>query len=791
MKKILLGLLIILLAVFLFGYWKLTSTKPIYEGELELAGLLEQVTIKYDQYGIPHIYAKSQSDAYFALGYLQAQERLFQMEMIRRVATGTLSEILGKDFIATDKLFRTLGVAKKSAEFTSLFEAQDVAYKDAVLAYFEGINAFVDEGPTPIEFTLIGIPKQKFSVADAYNAAGYMSIGFADGFRVDPLTSKIAVKLGMNYLNDIGLHTIYDSTYIKSYFEPESEDLTDLSISIDKIPTPLIDGSNSWIVGPEKSATGHAIFENDTHIAFSQPSVWFEAHLEYPGTSLYGSYLAGFPLAILGHNKFAAWGLTMFENDDVDLFQEKTNPKNSQQIWRVDKWQDLKVRQETINVKNGDPVEITIRESDHGPIINDVMLDDGVSKQPVSVYWEYLHADKDLFGAVYGLGQCASMVDARQAASQIQTPGLNVMYADIAGNIAWWASARIPIRPAHVNSKLLLDGSSGKDDYLGYYDFSHNPQAENPPWGYVYSTNNQPDTVKGVLYPGYYRPLDRASRIVSLIEPKNDWTSEKFQAMTADVTSPVAPLIAKELATVLNTSDNKEVIAMADLLSAWNGDHQKDDIEPTIYYNLLSWVIYYSMADELGYKDAFSLANSEVMLRSYLKLISNEGSIWWDDINTPTKESRNDIILKSAEKALVTIKKATHSTKSDGWQWSKVHTLTHGHPLGKIQMLKPYFNVGPFPVPGGQEVINNTIFKLDTTGVFPVLAGPAVRTVIDLGNLDGAMSINPTGQSGNFLSKHYDDQAEMFVNVKYRAQLMNEVAVEAEKVSELVLLPKN
>jgi len=337
----------------------------------------------------------------------------------------------------------------------------------------------------------------------------------------------------------------------------------------------------------------------------------------------------------------------------------------------------------------------------------------------------------------------------------------------------------------------LLDGSSGKDDYLGYYDFSHNPQAENPPWGYVYSTNNQPDTVKGVLYPGYYRPLDRASRIVSLIEPKNDWTSEKFQAMTADVTSPVAPLIAKELATVLNTSDNKEVIAMADLLSAWNGDHQKDDIEPTIYYNLLSWVIYYSMADELGYKDAFSLANSEVMLRSYLKLISNEGSIWWDDINTPTKESRNDIILKSAEKALVTIKKATHSTKSDGWQWSKVHTLTHGHPLGKIQMLKPYFNVGPFPVPGGQEVINNTIFKLDTTGVFPVLAGPAIRTVIDLGNLDGAMSINPTGQSGNFLSKHYDDQAEMFVNVKYRAQLMNEVAVEAEKVSELVLLPKN
>ena len=431
-----------------------------------------------------------------------------------------------------------------------------------------------------------------------------------------------------------------------------------------------------------------------------------------------------------------------------------------------------------------------VRESDHGPIINDILLSKKTSTQPVAVYWEYLHSDRDLFEPTYRLGQCASIDDARHASSLIQAPGLNVMYADVDGNIAWWAAARLPIRPPHTNSKLLLDGSSGKDDYQGYYDFSHNPQAENPPWGYVYSANNQPDTVKGILYPGYYRPIDRAGKIVSLVEAKNDWTPEQIRQMTANVTSPISPLVAKEMASVLGTTKDDKIIVLVDLLNNWNGDHQTSEIEPTVYYNLLSWVLYYAMADELGYKEAMELANSEVMKRSYLKLISNEQSIWWDDINTEKKESRQDIFEKAALKALATMQRVTGSSNPQKWLWGDVHTLTHGHPLSKVESLKKYFNVGPFPANGGNGVLNNMLFKLDTTGYFPTFAGPAVRTVIDLGNMDGAMSINPTGQSGNFLSKHYDDQAEMFINVQFRPQLMNEKEIEKTKESVLVLTPK-
>ncbi len=791
MKRILLAVLILLGGIILFGFWYINKTRPTYEGEIFLNGLETPVTVKYDKFGIPHIYAENESDAYFALGYVQAQERLFQMEMLRRVATGTISEILGAEFINVDKLFRTLGFAKKSAEYTRKFESLDQTYKRPALSYFDGINAYIDEGPTPIEFSLIGIPKRKFSISDAYNTAGYISFGFADGLRIDPLTSKIAVSLGMEYLNELGLHSIYDSTYIQSYFEPEAADLYDLSIIINKIPAPLIDGSNSWIIGPEKSATGHAIFENDTHIMFSQPSVWFEAHLEYPGTSLYGHYLAGFPFAILGHNRFAAWGLTMFENDDVDLFQEKANPDNNNQVWRIDHWQDLSIRKEIINIKDGEAIEIIIRESFHGPIINDVLLKKGTSESPVALYWEYLHADKDLFEPVYALGQTSSMVDARNAASQIQAPGLNVMYADIAGNIAWWASARLPIRPDHVNSKLLLDGSSGKDDYLGYYDFSHNPQSENPPSHYVYSANNQPDTVKGILYPGYYRPIDRASQIVNRVEAKNDWTVEQVKIMAANNTSPIAPMVAKELAMVLKGSNYDEINEMANLLMYWDGNHQQSAIEPTVYNNLLSWVLYYAMADELGYKDYIELANSEVMKRSYLRFVKNENSVWWDDISTSVIETKADIIHKAAKSALSTIKNSTASDDPKGWIWGKVHTVTHSHPLGKVEMLKKYFDVGPLPTNGGNEVINNMKFNLDTTGFFPVHSGPSMRTVIDLGNLDGAMSINPTGQSGNFLSKHCNDQAQMFVDVKFRPQLMNEKEIEENKASVLTLKPQS
>ena len=789
MKKVLFAILIIIGLVIIGGYWYLNNSKPHYNGTIAISGIEAEVNVNFDNYGIPHIYAQTAEDAYFALGYLQAQERLFQMEMIRRVATGRLSEILGEEFIETDKLFRVLSIAQKSEEFYEDFKKGAGPYKTAAEAYFKGINSFINNGPTPIEFSVIGIPKAPFSVKDAYGAAGYMSFGFADGFRVDPLTSKIALTLGEDYLKDIGLHTIYDSTYIRSYISDESLSLTALSSTINKIPAPLLHGSNSWVISPKKSATGNAIFENDTHIQFGQPSVWYEAHLEYPGTAIYGHYLAGFPFAILGHNQFAAWGMTMFENDDVDLYQEKLNPDNRNEIWRKTAWQQLESREEVIKVKDGNPIKFTVRSSDHGPIINDVLFSDSIVQEPVSTYWEFLHAKNDLLKPTYKLGNVSHIDQARQAASEIESPGLNIMYADKDGNIAWWAAARLPIRPEGSNPKLLLDGSSGKDDYLGYYDFTANPQAENPPWGYVYSANNQPDSVNGILYPGYYRPLDRASRIVDHLDGKDDWTIDDVKELTSDVKSPIAVLVAKTMTNVLIYSDDTEIVRLGKVLSEWNGDHQLVDPEPTIYYTLLSWTLYHAMADELGYEDYQTLANLEVMKRSYLMFIANDSSVWWNNITTSSQESRKEIIETAAQSTIATLTNIFDSNDIANWEWSKVHTVTHAHPLGQIGALEQYFNVGPYPATGGNEVINNMMFKLDTTGYFPVVAGPSMRTVIDMANINSAESINPTGQSGHFLSPHYDDQAKMFLNVEFRGQLMDSLEISEAASNHLTFIP--
>ncbi|MCF6352616.1 MAG: penicillin acylase family protein [Cyclobacteriaceae bacterium] len=790
MKKVLKILAAIILILAVSVYFFLQHSKPTYSGELTIEGLKDKVEVKYDTYGIPHIYATNETDAYMALGYVHAQERLFQMEMIRRVATGTLSEILGSDLLDVDKLFRTLGIGEKSKEFAKQFNASSNGYKPAVEAYFKGINSFIKNGATPIEFTIIGITKREFSVEDAYSAAGYMSLGFAEGFKVDPILAQLVAQHGTEYLKDLALTSPSNSTLIYNYAKTDSSKLTSLAQIIEKIPIPLIVGSNSWVIGSNRTKSGKPVFENDTHIGYSQPSVWFEAHLEYPGMSHYGHYLAGVPFSLLGHNKLAAIGLTMFENDDVDFYREKANPDNKNQVWSNNQWVELTERVEVIKIKEEDSDTIIIRTSAHGPIVNDIFFKQYKNKAPVAVWWSYLHFSKDLMDALYQLNHITSLADARKGASMIESPGLNVMYADTIGNIAWWACAKLPIRPQHINAKLVLDGSTGNDDILGYYNFTKNPQAENPPWGYVYSANNQPDSVDGVLYAGYYYPRDRSGRIVELIKAKpSNWTAEDSKQMAANVTSKVQVEIAQVVVQLIEESKVGIPTEVLALLKNWDGDHQVNQAAPSIHNTILAWLYYYTLNDELGNKNLKTISGTSILKTSFFTILKNEHSVWWNDVTTPDKETRNDIIKKTVTSALKTLENNFNSTNPNDWEWGEIHTITHNHPLGKVEALKKYFSVGSIAIKGGNEVINNQMFALDTTGIFPVIAGPAVRTVIDLSNMNGAVSINPTGQSGNFLSKHYDDQAQMFANVEFRPQLMDSLDIVNDTQSVLMLSP--
>jgi penicillin amidase len=794
LKNILIGVLILVIVAISGVYIYFRTTAPQYSGSLKLDGLKSEVEVLYDDYGVPHIYAQNEEDAYFALGYVHAQDRLFQMEMLRRAAGGRLSEVLGPDLIKVDKLFRTLSLNQFAKQHAQKFLSSDTAsFQRSALAYQKGVNQYIKVGKTPIEFSIIGIPKTEFTPDDIYLAVGFMSFGFAEGLRVDPVMQKIRTELGEQYLKDFAVQTPPDAVLLKNFSgKPKihSHDslISFLNESLEKLPVPLWQGSNGWVVAADKSKSGYPILANDTHIGFGQPAVWYEAHIEYPGYHFYGHHLAGIPFGLLGNNDFAAWGLTMFENDDSDFFSETLNPENPNQVKFQDTWEDIDVRKEVIKVKGKPDEVLEVKTTRHGPIINNV-VENVEGQSPVALWWLLLEEENQALQAAYLLNHTKTFSDATKAASLFSAPGLNLMYADRDKNIAWWAVAKLPIRAKHVASKFFLDGSSGKDEYLGFYEFSKNPQAINPPWGYVYTANNQPDTVDGVLYPGYYYPKGRSGRIKQLLEQQQMWEPDDFKKVNMDNLSIMHPEVAKEMSKVLKSLNNPSFDSVSDVLENWDGNHSASSTAPSVYYNMLSQIYFLAMRDELGDTALRSILGSSVAKNSYHLFVSDEASAWWDNVNTKDKkETRANIFAKAAENTISLLSKTSGSNPED-WKWGKIHTLKHNHALGKVNVLDKIFSVGPFEVDGGMEVINNLHFHLDTTGYFHVDGGPALRKITDMANVASGETVSPTGNSGNVMSDYYDNQAEMFATGKFRGMLMDRKEIESKSKNKLLLHP--
>ena len=807
LKRIGLVLLILALVILLATYFFMQSTLPDYSGTLKLNGVEEEVTVYFDDYGIPHIYAQNERDAQFALGYVHAQERLFQMEMIRRLASGRLSEVLGKDLLEIDKHFRVLSLKETAAlSVQTFFQTKDKAWQQAALAYIDGINAYVENGKTPLEFSILGIPKTKFSIEDCYLTVGYMAYGFSGGFFTDALLDTIYRQLGSEYINDWDVMKEVpkrdrSKKDKQAFFQKHKERKwteNNYSSIRDLIPVPALVGSNSWVLGPDKTNSGKVILCNDTHIGFGQPAVWFEAHIEYPGHRFYGNYLAAFPFGVAGHNDKITWGLTMLENDDVDFYKEKVNPENPNQVWYKNQWEDLKIRKDTIKVKGEADLIYDIKKSRHGPLANNTIpyLHNN-DTTAYAIWWIFHQFPCNLIEGTYRFNHAQNMPEIKEAVARLTAPGLNIMYGDVEGNIAWWAAGKLLKRPAHVHSKLILDGASGKDEPLGYYDFSENPHAENPPEGYVCSANNMPDTSGGVLHPGYYLPNDRMIRIQKILSQKNNWTVQDMQTMINESKAEVSPGLAKEMYDLIKDRfytvkpENQLAQETLDVLKKWEGDHQLNDIAPVIYYKLLYYIMFYAMQDELGTQQFTNLKRSYLFWRTYQKIIPNEQSVWWDDVTTATeKERRKDIFIKAFEQTLNDLHKQFGQDIKQ-WKWGKAHTLEHVHAIGMKKPFNYLFNVGPFPINGGNDVINNQGFLLNQNGLYETAFGPAKRRIVDFADIENTYNVLPTGQSGNVMSKHYDDQAPLYNAGRFRPQLMNkEAIVNIAQDRKIIFMPK-
>ena len=539
LKVVLILLMIMVTIIISSGLYFKNSLTPSYEGSLKIPGLNDQVEVYFTQYGVPHIYAQSESDAYRAMGYIHAQDRLWQMDLLRRVGSGRLAEIFGEELIEADKYLRTIGLGDYAKTSAMELKASNSPVLELTEAYIEGINVFIEEGPGTLEHLLLGIDPEPFTLENVFEVIGYMSFSFANAQKTDPLLNDLYQSLDSIYLKDLPIFSGSTEVTIP-VTEKRTLGLSTLTREVlSTLPAPYFIGSNSWVLAPSKTGTGNAILVNDPHIAFAQPAVWYETHIASPVSEYYGYFLAGNPFPPIMHNEHAATGLTMFENDDMDFYLEEINPEDANQYRYKGTWVNFERKTETIEVKGGDPVTFEKRITKHGPIVSDI-LDDPLD-EPVSMYWVYTHFPNSSLQATYDLTRAKTTETAAQAAATIHGPGLNVMYANGQGEIAWWASGKLIYRENEQDSKTFRAGNSGTADPDSTLSFELNPQSVNPAAGYVYSANNQPAPVKGISYSGYYLPDDRAERITALLNNAENLGVEDMKKMLLDEKSMLFP----------------------------------------------------------------------------------------------------------------------------------------------------------------------------------------------------------------------------------------------------------
>ena len=788
-KKIILtfALLVVLLFILIYGY--LLYTKPAYDGNIPLEKIKKETTVYFDDFGIPHIYANSQQDAMIALGYVHAQERLWQMELMKRIAPGKLSEIFGTVMLKNDKFFAGLGIDEASTKAVEQIDKNSEAYK-LTLAYLDGVNQYIENGKTPIEYTLLGIKKEKLTIKDVYNIFGYMSFSFAMAQKTDPLLTEIRDQLGSEYLKDFGLDGSLGTQQLKNYngkYKEYSQVAKSITHLLEKTPVPQFIGSNSWVIGEEKTKNGKVLFANDPHIGFSQPATWFEAHVVTPNYEIYGYYLAGTPFPLLGHNRQYAYGLTMFENDDMDLFETNKNPNNPNQYQTSNGFENFLTTEKEIKVKDSTSVKLKIRTTKNGPVLNG-LLDNLPKDKIISVSWIFTQHDNKLLEAIYNMSHATNLESFKNGVGLIHAPGLNVMYGDAEGNIAWIASGKLYKLEKSVNPNFILNGTNDIDDKKQFLPFSENPMAINPTSNYVYSSNNQPEAVNNYLHPGYYLPNDRATRIIKLLDSKNNWTSNDVQKMVIDNTSATSKNIVSNWISsgFKNLSANEK--QSLSILKNWKGTNNLKDIAPTIFNRWIYFYLKNTFEDELGSEKFALFLNTHFMKQIIQTQSKNESSIWWDNIKTSKeKENRVTILNKSFRDAIYSLEKQLGKNTAS-WNWEKVHTVEFNHPLGKVKALKNLFNVGPFNVDGSNEVINNMMFTYSQNDINEVKAGPSTRRIIDFSDIENSVSILPTGQSGNPMSKHYGDQAQMYIEGKFRKMKMNKKEI-IQSSTKLIFYP--
>ncbi|MBX0356730.1 penicillin acylase family protein [Halobacillus sp. Nhm2S1] len=743
-----LGIILLLLvsAVIFVNAYTLRSL-PDTNGEATLTGLEASVTVTRDEQGVPHIQAESELDVFRAQGYVQAQDRLFQMELARRQASGRLSEVVGEATIDQDRYFRTLGLRRAAEKSLAVYSDEAT---ERLEAFAEGVNAFMENEPLPPEFAMMNIDPDPWTPLDSLTIGKYMAFDLGGHWE----------RQAFNYylLQNFSEEEAYE--LFPTYPEDAPTVLADAeAVDIEKsfanviIPNEF-NGSNNWVVSGDRTASGSPMLADDPHLGMATPSIWYQMHLEAPGYNVSGVIFAGVPGIILGHNDNIAWGVTNVGPDVQQLYLEKRNPENPNQFLYEDEWEEADVFTETIDVKDGDPVELEVVETRHGPVISDYAGESGKDTL-LSLRWTALDATTEL-EAVLEMNRADDWESFEKGLEKFLVPAQNFVFASKDGTIAYKANGQVPIYNEPDDALLPMRGWESEDEWQGFVPFDELPRVVNPEGGFIATANNK---ITAEDYPyhishNWAQPY-RYARISQMLEGENELTPEQFQAMQMDVKNLQAeeflPLLLDYVEPV--TSMEKETIA---LMEEWNREDDRALAQPLIFHRWMA-----NIEDELYNVD---------LSGDIQKFFEGSGQTT-DELLRMGEESRwvekaggMESVISEAFQATLTEVKEEFGKNPSEWAWGDAHAVEFTHPLSSIGFLERFLNPGdPYPVSGSRVTVRAAGFNSEGL----VNHGASWRFVINMDDSTKAYHVVGPGQSGHFRSDWYHDQLDDWVEGEY------------------------
>lgn len=799
-RKFLIGisgtLFIVLIAGFLFVRHLITRSFPDYEATIYSEQLHDPVTVYRDEFGVPLIKAANEADAFFAAGFVHAQDRLWQMDISRRAGEGRLAEVLGADAVPIDLLFRTLDLRGIVSEIHN--QLPDT-YRSFLESYARGVNFYIQQskGRYPIEFDILKYEPEPWHPTHSLLIGKLMAwdltlawwVDVALGQVVEEIEFDLALQAIPGYPRDapvIAPQELRERRVAKTLRTLRSLDSQYRALAGIK-GTQV--GSNSWVVSGNHTASGKPMLANDPHLALSAPSRWYEMTI-HAGNELNvsGMTLPGIPLIIIGRNRAIAWGLTNLMADDCDFYLEDIDTTTSTPRYRMDGlWHDLIVRKETIRIANGDEVTKTIYETHRGPLVQSILGQDiGTwENQAISMRWTGRAVSFELI-TFYLINKATNFDEFREALRHFEAPGQNFIYADTAGNIGYRAAARLPIRP-RGNPMLPFPGWDSRYDWTGYVPFEELPEVYNPPSGIIATANNK---VVDDTYPYYISSLwehpSRIRRILQMIDDTDNFTVSDFKRMQNDFVSVHAQYVVPYILSAFEHSEvqNPEIDRVLSYFRNWDFYFGPEDVPAAIFNTFMVKLFENTFLPRMGnqlYREYVALIN--VPYRVMDELLQSPNSEWFDNPHTPARERRDDVIRKSLHEALEFLR---HTISDDirTWRWGTLHTITLEHIFGQQRPIHRLVNIGPFPFGGASTTVNKGQFSISQP--FEMHVGASCRFIVDMAHPSAAYTIIPTGQSGHPLHRHYNDQVQLWIDGRYKITLMEPAKNKQYRIMQLL-----